>query len=199
MEVTDWLDEAVQQTKEKYQAQRALEEKSIQEEALKRKLGSQFCRDLFAWFETIEVKFNARFGGHVLTARVVGSEGDRSVQVLARPIRAQERIAELNYQEDINCLALSTGSDATATTQVIKMVCSAGGGVLVEIGAERYTLEQLGQKIIDDLLSIGFMGTVSRSPSSELPCCSVSCNDIEMGGRTVVAGRSNGGCAGAIG
>ena len=42
MEVTDWLDEAVQQTKEKYQAQRALEDKSIQERALKDRLASKF-------------------------------------------------------------------------------------------------------------------------------------------------------------
>ena len=199
MEATDWLDEAVQQTKEKYQAQRALEEQLMQEETLKRQLGSRFCRELFAWLETTEAKFNSRFGSQVLTVSMVGKEGNRSLQVLARPLRAQERIAELNYQADINCLALSTGSGATATTQVIKMVRFDGGEMLAEIGGERCTPDQLGQKIINDLLGIGFMGRVSRSQSTESPCCSVSYNDIEMRGRTLVAGGSNGGCAAAMG
>ena len=197
MGVTNWLDEAVQQTKDKYQVQRSLEEKLLQEEALKARLASQFCQDLFEWLQTIDVKFNTRFGGQVLAVTVVGSEGNRSVQVLARPIRAQERFAELHYEEDITCLALSMGSGAT-TTQVIKMVRSAGGGILAEIGTEGYTPEQLGQKIINDLLDISLMGTVSRPLSLEQPRCSVSRNDIEMRGRSVVAGGSNGGCAGAV-
>lgn len=199
MEVTDWLDEAVQQTKEKYQARRALEEQLLQEDTLKRQLGSRFCQELFAWLETTEVRFNSRFGGQVLTVSMVGKEGNRSLQVLAQPLRAQERIADLSYQADINCLALSSGSGATATTEVIKMVRSAGGEMLAEIGAERYTPDQLGQRIINDLLGIGFMGTVSRSQSSESPCCSASYHDIEIGGRTLVAGGSNGGCAAAMG
>ena len=53
MEVADWLDEAVQRAKKKYEIQRALEEKQAQEEAVKRKLGSQFCRELFAWLENM--------------------------------------------------------------------------------------------------------------------------------------------------
>jgi|ERR1039458_6187952 hypothetical protein len=198
MEATDWLDEVVQQTKGKYQAQRALEEELIQEEALKRKLGTQYCRELFTWLETIEVKFNHRFGAQVLTASVVGSEGDRSVQVLARPIRADERIAELRYEEDINCLALSMGSGATAATQIIKMVRPADGGILAEIDAERYTPEQLGQKIINDLLGIGPMRLVSQPRSPEPPGFHVPCDDIGMCDRTVVAGGNNGGCAGAV-
>ena len=152
MEVTDWLDEAVQQTKEKYQVQRALEEDLIREETLKRKLSSQFCRELFAWFENVEARFNSKFGDQVLTVSVVGGDGNRSVQVLARPVRAQERNAELNYQDDSNCLGLSMGSGATAASQVVKLVLSADGAILAEGGAKRYTPEQLGQKIIDDLL-----------------------------------------------
>lgn len=163
MEATDWLDEAVQQTKEKYQEQRSLEEEVLQQETLKRKLGSQFCREFFEWLETIDIKFNSKFGGSVLTASVVGSEGNRSIQVMARPIRAQERIAELNYQEDINCLGLSMGSGATNTTQLIRMVRSDGGEIMAEIGAERYTPVQLGQTIINDLLCIDLKRTVSRS------------------------------------
>jgi hypothetical protein len=199
MEATDWLDEAVQQTKEKYQAERALEDKVIQEEALKARLASKFCAELFAWLETIDVKFNTRFGGQVLAVSPIGGKGDSALQVLAQPSRAQERIAELNYQGDINCLALSMSSGATATTQIIKMVRSAGGGILAEIGGERYTPDQLGQKIINDLLGIGFTPSVSRSRSSEPPCCSVSSNNIEMLHRTMVAGRSNGGCTVALG
>lgn len=195
MEVTDWLDKAVQQTREKYNVQRAREDELLREEALKRKLGSQFCRELFGWLETIDVKFNNKFGSQVLSASVVGANGDRSVQVLARPIRAQERIAELHYEEDINCVALSMGSDATAATQIIKMIRPADGDMLAEVGGEHYTPEQLGQKIVNDLLGIGFMETVSRTRSSELP--RVSCNDIETLGRAV-AGGSNGGCAVAV-
>jgi hypothetical protein len=198
MAATDWLDEVVQQTKGKYQAQRALEEELIQEEALKRKLGTQYCRELFTWLETIEVKFNHRFGAQVLTASVVGSEGDRSVQVLARPIRAEERIADLHYEENINCLALSMGSGATAATQIIKMVRPADGGLLAEIDAERYMPEQLGQKIINDLLGIGPMRPVSQPRSPEPLGFHVSCNDMGMRDRTVAAGGNNGGCASAV-
>src|ERR1035441_3402612 len=100
MEVTDWLDEAVQQTKEKYQAQRALEDKSIQERALKDRLASQFLDSVPAWLQTIDVKFNTRFGGQVLAVSPTGSNGGRGLQVLARPVRAQERIAVLNYQKE---------------------------------------------------------------------------------------------------
>ena len=39
------------------------------------------------------------------------------------------------------------------TPQVIKLVLSADEALLAEIGQERYTSEQLGQKIIDDLLA----------------------------------------------
>jgi hypothetical protein len=154
MDVTAWLDDAVQRAREKYEAQRALEERLLQEEALKRKLGSQFCRDLFAWLENVEPSFNSRFGGHVLAVSVVGSDGNRSVQVLARPTRAQERIADLKYQENTKCLGLSTGSGATAeTAQTIKLVLSGDDAILAEIGADRYTPERLGQKIISDLLA----------------------------------------------
>lgn len=55
MEKIDWLDEAVQQTKDKYQAQRALEEKLLQEEALRARLAKEFCRELFEWLQTIDV------------------------------------------------------------------------------------------------------------------------------------------------
>jgi hypothetical protein len=147
---TDWLDQAVQRAKGKYQIQRVLEERSVQEEVLKRKLGNQFCRELFTWFESIEVRFNSRFGGHVLAVSVVGSDGSRSVQILARPIRDQESTASLSYDENTTSLELRAGSEAA---QTIKLVLSGDGAILAEIGAERYTPEQLGQRIIDDLLA----------------------------------------------
>jgi hypothetical protein len=95
MGATDWLDAAVESAKQKYQAQRALDERSVQAEALKRRLGNQFCRELFAWFENVEVRFNNRFGSQVLAVSVVGSDGNRSVQILAQPIRAREGTASL--------------------------------------------------------------------------------------------------------
>src|ERR1700687_3349887 len=120
MEVTDWLDEAVQQTKEKYLVQRALDEKLMQEEALKARLASKFCEELFAWFGTIDVKFNIRFGGQVLSVSPIGTNGDRGVQVLAQPIRAQARIAVLNYQEDTKSFGLSMDGSPADFPQVIK-------------------------------------------------------------------------------
>ena len=154
MEVADWLDEAVQRAKEKYQAQRALEEKQAQEEAVKHKLGSQFCRELFAWLQNMEVAFNSRFGGQVLAVNVVGENGNRSVQILARPLRAQERIADLSYQEHTESMGLTMGSGVTSeTSQVITLSLSGDGAILAEIGAQRYTPSQLGQKVIDDLLA----------------------------------------------
>ena len=154
MEATDWLDAAVESAKQKYQAQRALDETSVQADALKRKLGNQFCRELFAWFESVEVRFNNRFGSQVLAVSVVGSDGNRSVQILARPIRTKEGTASLSYEENTSSLGLSVGFGGGAeTAQVIKLVLSADGAVLAEMGAKHYTPEQLGQKIIDDLLA----------------------------------------------
>src|ERR1039457_6909333 len=75
MEATDWLDATVERAKKKYQVQRALDKRSVQAEAMKRKLGNQFCRELFAWFESIEVRFSSRFGSQVLAVSVVGSDG----------------------------------------------------------------------------------------------------------------------------
>lgn len=147
-----WLDETVKQAKEKYQARRVQEDELIQEETLRRKLAGKFCRVLFAWLETIDVQFNTRFGGHVLTATVVGTEGNRSAKVFSRPIRAQERMAELSYQQDTNCLALSMGFGVSSATQIIKMVRSADGEIFAEIDGQSYTPLQLGQKIIGDLL-----------------------------------------------
>jgi hypothetical protein len=150
----DWLDSAVLKAKQKYQSQRAQEERVAQEEALKLKLGNQFCRELFTWFESVEVTFNSRFGGQVLSVHVVGNEGGRCVQVLARPIRAQERIAELSYQESTKTLGLSIGSGTNALIgQVIKLVFAADGTMCAEIGANHYTPERLGQKVIEDLLA----------------------------------------------
>ena len=152
LQMSEWLDKAVQRTKKKYQGQRVREEQVAQEEAVKHKLGGQFCRELFAWFENTEASFNNSFGGHVLAVSVVGSYGSRSVRILARPTRSQECIAELNYQENTSSLALSMGSGAPAT-QAIKLILSADGAILATMGEEYYTAEQLGQKIIDDLLA----------------------------------------------
>ena len=154
MGATDWLDAAVESAKQKYQAQRALDERSIEADALKRKLGKQFCRELFAWFENVEVRFNNKFGSQLLAVSVVGSDGNRSVQILARPIRAREGTASLSYEENTSSLGLSMGFGGGAeTAQTIRLVLSADGAVLAEMGAKRYTPEQLGQKIIDDLLA----------------------------------------------
>ncbi len=154
MASTHWLDEAVQRTKEKYKVQRAQEERLAYEESLKRRLGGQFCRHLFAWFQSIEGSFNDKFGSHILAVSVSGDEGSRSAQVLARPTSTEERIANLDYQNNAASLRLSIGSGRTPeTAQVIKLVLSAGDVLLAEIGQERYTAEQLGQKIIDDLLA----------------------------------------------
>jgi hypothetical protein len=154
MASTQWLDEAVQRTKEKYKIQRAQEERLAHEEELKRRLGGQYCRQLFAWFQSIEGSFNNKFGSHVLAVSVSGDEGSRSAQILARPILTEERIAHLDYQNNSASLRFSIGSGKTAETpQVIKLVLSANEALLAEIGTERYTSEQLGQKIIDDLLA----------------------------------------------
>src|ERR1035437_1523423 len=111
MEATDWLDAAVERAKQKYQAQRALDETSVQADTLKRKLGNQFCRELFAWFENVEVRFNNRFGSQVLAVSVVGSDGRRNAQILARPMRAQEGTASLSYVENTASLGLNVGFD----------------------------------------------------------------------------------------
>jgi hypothetical protein len=154
MASTQWLDEAVQRTKEKYKIQRAQEERLAHEEELKRRLGGQYCRQLFAWLQSIEGSFNNKFGSHVLAVSVSGDEGSRSAQILARPILTEERIAHLDYQNNSASLRFSIGSGKTADTpHVIKLILSADEALLAEIGSERYTSEQLGQKIIDDLLA----------------------------------------------
>jgi hypothetical protein len=154
MAPTHWLDEAVQRTKEKYKLQRAREERSAHEEALKRRLGGQFCRQLFAWFQGVEGTFNGKFGAQVLAVSVSGDEGSRTAQILARPISTKERIAHLDYQNNPSSLRLSVGSDrSTETPQVIKLVLTADEALVAEIGKEHYTSVQLGQKIIDDLLA----------------------------------------------
>lgn len=151
--MTDWLDKAVQRTKKKYQVQRVREEQLAHEEALKRRLGSQFCRELFAWFENIEAQFNNSFGSHVLAVSVVGGNGSRSLKILARPTRAQESMAELHYQERTSSLGLNMDSGAPAATQAIRLILTADGAVLAAVGEDYYTAEQLGQKIIDKMLA----------------------------------------------
>jgi len=151
--MTDWLDKAVQRTKKKYQVQRAREERLAHEEALKRRLGSQFCQELFGWFQNIEVKFNNSFGSHVLAVSVVGGNGSRNLKILARPTRAQESMAELNYQERTSSLGLNMDSGAPAAAQAIRLILTADGAVLAAMGEEYYTAEQLGQKIIDEMLA----------------------------------------------
>ncbi len=154
MALTHWLDEAVQRTKEKYKVQRAQEERSAHQEALKRRLGGQFCRQLFGWLQNVEGSFNRKFGAQVLAVSVSGDEGSRSAQILARPTSTEERIANLDYQNNSASLRLSIGSSKTAeTAQVINLILSADEALLAEIGKERYTSETLGQKIIDDLLA----------------------------------------------
>jgi hypothetical protein len=73
---------------------------------------------------------------------------------LARPTSTEERIANLDYQNNSAALRLSIGSGKIAeTAQVINLVLSADEALLAEIGKEQYTSEKLGQKIIDDLLA----------------------------------------------
>lgn len=154
MAQTHWLDEAVQRTKEKYKVQRDLEERSAHQETLKRKLGGQFCRQLFIWLQNVEGSFNSKFGANVLAVSVSGDEGSRSAQILARPTSTEERIANLDYQNNSACLRLSIGSGKVAeTAQVINLILSANEALLAEIGKKHYTSEELGQKIIEDLLA----------------------------------------------
>jgi hypothetical protein len=154
VELTDWLDGVVRRAKEKYLEQRVQEEKLIEEEALKSRVGSQFCRELFEWLEGIDVRFNSRFGVHVLSVSVVGTDGDRSLQVLARPVRAQERIAILNYRKETKSVVLNLSSDGRATpTEEIRLVLGADSEALAEISGDQYTPEQLGRKIVEDLLA----------------------------------------------
>ncbi len=154
MPLTHWLDEAVQRTKEKYKVQRALEEQMARQETLKRRLGGQFCHQLFGWLQSVEGSFNSKFGAQVLVVSVSGDEGSRSAQVLARPTSTEERIANLDYQNNSASLRLSIGSGRIAeAAQVINLVLSADQALLAEIGKEHYTSETLGQKIIDDLLA----------------------------------------------
>jgi len=154
IELNDWLDGVVQKTWEKYKQQRVQEEKVLQEEVLKVRFGSQFCRELFEWFEGVDVRFNNRFGGHVLSVSVIGTDGDRSVQVLARPVRAQERIAVLNYRKETTSVGVNMNCGTGAiSTEEIRLVLSGKDAVLAEIGEEHYTPEQLGRKVIEDLLA----------------------------------------------
>jgi len=140
--------------KGKVSEQRVQEEKLIEEEALKSRVGSQFCRELFEWLEGIDVRFNSRFGVHVLSVSVVGTDGDRSLQVLARPVRAQERIAILNYRKETKSVVLNLSSDGRATpTEEIRLVLGADSEALAEISGDQYTPEQLGRKIVEDLLA----------------------------------------------
>jgi hypothetical protein len=154
MKATDWLDAAVERAKKKYELQRAQEEKSAEAEALKRRLSNQFCRELFAWFESVEARFNNKFGGQVLVVSVAGSDGGRTVQILARPIRTKESTAHLRYKENAASVELSVSSGGgVEAAQIIKLVHSTEGVVFALIGARHYSPEQLGQKIIDDLLA----------------------------------------------
>jgi hypothetical protein len=146
-----WLDETVQKAKEKYQFQRALDERLAQEKTLKCKLGAQFCNRLFEWLGAVETRFNDRFGGHVLTVRVVRADGNHKVEVLAQPVHKQERIAEVTYEDNTTSLTLRTLS--IRKEEGINLVLSSAGTMLAELGAVQYSHEQLGQKIISDLLA----------------------------------------------
>jgi hypothetical protein len=101
----------------------------------------------------MEMSFNRRFGSHVLAVSVVGGNGSRSVKILARPSRTEERVAELNYQEKTNSMALNMSSSLSAGAKAIELVLSADGAILAVMGDEYDAPERLGQKIIDDLLA----------------------------------------------
>ena len=149
-----WLDNAVQRAKEKYQSLRELEERAAEQEALKRRLGSKFCRDVFTWLESVELCFNSRFGGQVLTVRTLGNEGGRTLQVLARPVPSQEVMAEIRYEDSGSHLVYTIGGgQCTSATQSIRLVLSEGS-VQAEIGTERFSSEQLGKRIVEELLHI---------------------------------------------
>jgi hypothetical protein len=146
-----WLEESVQKAKEKYQFQRALDERLAQEKALKCKLGAQFCRELFAWLQAVEKRFNSRFGANVLAVSVVGANGNHKVEVLAQPVQKQQRITELTYVDNTTSMMVRTPS--IRKEEGIDLVLSSDGTMLAEFGAVQYSLERLGQKIITDLLA----------------------------------------------
>jgi hypothetical protein len=62
-------------------------------------------------------------------------------------------MAELNYQERTSSLGLNMDSGAPAAAQAIRLILTADGDVLAAMGEDYYTAEQLGQKIIDEMLA----------------------------------------------
>lgn len=144
--MTDWMDEAVRRTKDKFGAQQVDDEKFVLEEGLKHDLGLQFYRNLREWLLKTEKDFNSKYGSNVL----VVTEPGQQTTVKSVLTRTESKTAEISYDENLRQIGWVTGTGISHHSIQLKL--SGSREMLATNGSQDLTVEQLGQKIIDAVL-----------------------------------------------
>lgn len=145
--MTDWMDEAVRRTKDRFGAQQGDDEKFVLEEGLKYDLGLQFYRNLREWLLKAEKEFNSKYGSNVL---VVTETGQQTI-VKSVLTRTQSRTAGISYNETLQQIGWVTETGITHYPLQLKL--SGRREMLATADNQDLTVEQLGQKIIDVVLA----------------------------------------------
>jgi hypothetical protein len=91
--MTDFLDELVSKTKERYKTQEVERRERLQEQELRTSLGADFFRNLKMWLRTNTDNFNRKFTSEVF---VLDCEGPQD-------------ILTIRSKETLNKVSLSTG------------------------------------------------------------------------------------------
>lgn len=144
--MTDWMDEAVKRTKDKFGAQQGDDEKFVLEQGLKHDLGLQFYRNLREWLLKAEKDFNSKYGSNVL---VITESGQQTI-VKSVLTRTESRTAEISYNETLQQIGWVT--EAGITHYPLQLKLSGSREMLAAADNQDLTVEQLGQKIIDVVL-----------------------------------------------
>jgi hypothetical protein len=144
--MTDWMDQIVKRTKQKFGPQQLEDEKFLREQKLKHELGIRFYNELRSWLHRIEKEFNTRYGASVL----VVTEAGQAISILGALTRNQSRVAGLSYNAQLQQFVWDTGTGGAHRVVQLKL---AGDRMRAQGETQDWTVEEFGHEIIDGVLS----------------------------------------------
>ena len=98
--MADWLDDLISKTKQRYEDQRAKDQKLLEEQNLKKTLGARFFGDLSNWLKINTEKFNQKFESPVFS---IDDEGQQYViNVISRPDPVHVWSTRIQYVPDVH-------------------------------------------------------------------------------------------------
>lgn len=147
--MTDSVDKAVKRIKEKYDEQRAVEEKQLLDEKLKNELGSQFFADLHRLTEQLVQEFSSKMGGSRAVMSITSINND-SFDITVTPTVNRSSGVSVRYSPATQQIVMkaSPGNVHVTTQQLFlakdrrsmfaESISQISGGVPVHLGVDDF-------------------------------------------------------------